>query len=50
MTSSSMLKSRASTALLGLSSDSWERDSFSLGIKCDLQEEGRRGEEEDGEN
>lgn len=35
-TSSSMLRSSASTALLGLSRDSWERDSFSLGIRWDL--------------
>lgn len=44
ITSSSILRSRASTALLGLSSDSWERDSFSLGIRWDLrEEEGERG-------
>lgn len=36
-TSSSILRSRASTALLGLSNDSWERDSFSLGIRWDLR-------------
>lgn len=35
-TSSSMLRSSASTALLGLSRDSWERDSFTLGIRWDL--------------
>lgn len=39
ITSSSILRSRASTALLGLSSDSWERDSFSLGIRWDLKAE-----------
>ena len=36
-TSSSMLRSRASTALPGLSKDSWEVDSFSLGRPRDLQ-------------
>lgn len=35
-TSSSILRSRASTALLGLSNDSWDLDSFSLGIRWDL--------------
>lgn len=39
ITSSSILRSRASTALLGLSNDSWERDSFSLGIRWDLRVE-----------
>lgn len=42
ITSSSILRSRASTALLGLSSDSWERDSFSLGIRWDLRAEKKR--------
>lgn len=35
-TSSSMLRSSASTALLGLSKDSCEQDSFSLGRPRDL--------------
>lgn len=41
-TSSSILRSKASTALLGLSKDSWERDSFSLGIRWDLEERSNR--------
>lgn len=43
VTSSSILRSSASTALLGLSKDSWDRDSFNLGIRRDLQEISNRG-------
>lgn len=38
-TSSSILRSRASTALPGLSKDSWEQDSFNLGRPRDLQQQ-----------
>lgn len=41
-TSSSMLRSRASTALPGVSKDSWEVDSFSFGRPRDLEDRRRK--------
>jgi len=48
-TSSSMLRSRASTALPGLSRDSWELDSFSLGSPRDLKQRKETNRSADGE-